>query len=265
MEELLQDSLGPIPWPLAIADGGFRETTKSQLFQCLKPYIESVNGMPHPALNIYDGMVILQQLPSQLENFGQVSDHILTRIAKDQTKVIFFVTDRYVSSSIKSLERETRGSIDSICVRVEWREQKTPKQFRRFLSGSENKTNLVKFLLKDWTSTDKHQPVLQNKVLYFIVEQECYKIQTEEGLLSKIRVDELCSCQEEADTKMFLCAKFAADHGFSNICIHTVDTYVGVLGLYYQTFLPSVHFYLVLLPIRRKKNFSVKNCNLTVT
>ena len=47
-------------------------------------------------------------------------------------------------------------------------------------------------------------------------------------------VPELQSKQEEADTKMFLCAKHAASLGFESVNIITVDSDVAILSLYYQ-------------------------------
>ena len=48
-------------------------------------------------------------------------------------------------------------------------------------------------------------------------------------------VPELQCTQEDADTKMFLCASFAGDLGFPADNIVTVDSDVGILALYYQS------------------------------
>ena len=42
------------------------------------------------------------------------------------------------------------------------------------------------------------------------------------------------SNQEEADTKVFLCASFAAELGYQKVRIVTVDSDIGILALYYQ-------------------------------
>ena len=75
--ELLKYSLGPPAWALATADGGLRKTTKSQLLKCLEPYTRSLNEVPPHSVQIFDGMVILQQLPPERPSFGHISDHIL--------------------------------------------------------------------------------------------------------------------------------------------------------------------------------------------
>ena len=52
-------------------------------------------------------------------------------------------------------------------------------------------------------------------MLFFTVEEECYKLTSCDSKVKKETMYELCSSQEEADTKMFLCAKFALDLGYS--------------------------------------------------
>ena len=47
-------------------------------------------------------------------------------------------------------------------------------------------------------------------------------------------VPDLMSAQQEADTKVFLCARYASSLGFNRVRIATVDSDVGVLSLYYK-------------------------------
>ena len=53
----------------------------------------------------------------------------------------------------------------------------------------------------------------------------------------------LSSEQEEADTKVFLCAQFAFDIGFERAKLVTADTDVAILGMYFQ-FMLNVKIYL---------------------
>ena len=102
--ELLKYSLGPLAWALATADGGLRKTTKSQLLKCLKQCARSLDEVPLRSVQMFDGMLQLQQLPPEIASFGHISDHILHRVTMEQSRIIFFVTDRFVPSSIKSIE-----------------------------------------------------------------------------------------------------------------------------------------------------------------
>ena len=257
IRELLNYSLGPLPWALATADGGLRKTTKSQLLKCLEPYARSLDGVPPQSVQIFDEMVTLQQLPPELASFGHISDHILHQVTMEQSRIIFFVTDRYLPSSIKSIEREVRGNLGTIQVKVERRDQSRPKQFKKFLADGKNTISLVRFLLKHWSSHVKHISRLQDKMFFFTVDEECHELTSCNCKVKKETVGE-----HEADTKMFLCAKFASYLGYSKICFHTVDTDVFVLVMYFQMTITSARFFIVLRAIGRKKVFVISDSTL---
>ncbi|CAC5416826.1 unnamed protein product [Mytilus coruscus] len=58
-------------------------------------------------------------------------------------------------------------------------------------------------------------------------------------LMTSVECTELLSKQEEADTKMFLHAKHAADKGYDSIVIKSSDTDVEVLACYFQNCISS--------------------------
>ena len=62
-------------------------------------------------------------------------------------------------------------------------------------------------------------------------------IQVTEREIIKQRVTELFSSQEEADSKMFLAAKFIGSRSCNNISIKTVNNDVAILSLYYAPML----------------------------
>ena len=70
-------------------------------------------------------------------------------------------------------------------VKVERRDQSRPKQFKNFLSDGKNKINLVRFYLKDFSSHEKHISRLQDKMLFFTVEEKCYKLTLSDGKVKK--------------------------------------------------------------------------------
>ena len=59
---------------------------------------------------------------------------------------------------------------------------------------------------------------------------------------------DISSDQEEADTKMFLFAKYCVLLGASSDCIDTIDTDVLVLSFYYFTHVNN-HFLTLTLPV----------------
>ena len=58
MKEVLSYSLGPVPWSLATAEGAM--TAKSNLLPLLEGAVPPVEQPPSDAVNIIDGMAMLQ-------------------------------------------------------------------------------------------------------------------------------------------------------------------------------------------------------------
>ena len=96
---------------------------------------------------------------------------------------------------------------------------------------------MIKFLINDWSTNDIHAKFLEDKELYVTVEGKGFCISPNSNKLSLALCNRLSSEQEEADTKVFLCAKFAFDIGFERVNIVTVDTDVAILGIYFQSIL----------------------------
>ena len=181
-------------------------------------------------------MVLFRKLPV-LKTFGEVADYVLKKITMGNGRIAFFVTDQYVEYSIKSMEREKRSSGGTMRVDVLRRDQNVPKQFSKFLGSPENKTSLVKILFADWSTHAYHVHRVADKEIFITIEDKAYCISTFQGRMRAVPVEELHCKQEEADTKMLLCASFASTLGVENIKIITVDTDVLVLAIYHQQFI----------------------------
>ena len=93
-------------------------------------------------------MCIIQQLPCGIETFGQLSDFVLKRITTNESAHIFFITDQYWDLSIKSCERNRRAPSDSIRVTASRRDQKIPKQIKKYLSVGANKKELIEIFFE---------------------------------------------------------------------------------------------------------------------
>ena len=124
------------------------KTVKASLFKFLNKSIETVDMVPENTPRIYDGMVLFQKLPPTLVMFGDISDYVLKKIMKDSSRICFFVTDYYLPESVKSLERNARSKIGLLRIGSSRRDQPRPKQFDKFLRLSQNKIDLVSFLIK---------------------------------------------------------------------------------------------------------------------
>ena len=234
MKELISYSLGPIPWSLALPDGGLVKTVKSRLLYALEANVPHLETLPEGTTFIFDGMVILQQLnTSHLDTFGDISDFIFKRISRGNATSIYFVTDQYLEHSVKEMERRQRGSCGVLHIKLERRDQKTPKQFKKYLADPKNKIELVKFLLNDWSHPKRFRDRIRNRVIYVTVEDKCFAIAVVSENICAVEVEMLCSKQEEADTKVFLCSKHAEQYRNENICIVTVDSDIAIYGVYF--------------------------------
>ena len=180
-------------------------------------------------------MVLLRKLPPTLTTFGDVSDYFLKKIVTGTSRVVFLVTDRYLHVSIKSMEREKRLATGCLRIIANRSDQPIPKQLKKYLAEPRNKMDLLKFMITDWSTNNLHAPLLENMELYVTYDDKAYCITSRRGLLTISSVPELESKQEEADTKMFLCASFAASLGFESTTIITVDSDVAILALHYQS------------------------------
>ena len=153
MEEVLSYSLSPVPWSLALPDGGLVKTVKSKLLQVVEQDIPTTDYLPESCAVVNDGMVYIQQVDvTALSTFGDLSEYLLKRILNSSdSKRVYFVTDQYTSNSIKGYERARRALAGKIRIKIERREQKLPNQFKMFLREDDNKVELVQFLFNDWS------------------------------------------------------------------------------------------------------------------
>ena len=63
---------------------------------------------------------------------------------------------------------------------------------------------------------------------------ECHRISTANGQVVSECVPKLGSTQEEADTKIFLHAKYASNDGHESIVVKSSDTDVEVITVHFQ-------------------------------
>ena len=236
MRDLLSFSLGPIPTSLALPDGGLVKTVKSKLLGALESNVPSLEMLPDDIVYIFDGMVLLQQLDAiHHDTFGDMSDFLFNRISNGHSKTIYFVTDQYLPNSVKEMERKRQRACGSINFKLSRREQKIPKQFKKYLRDSCNKIQLLKFLIADWSNTDRFKLKIGNRCIYITVKEKCYAIWVGEHKFRCTEAEELFSNQEEADTKTILCCKHAELLGHRNVCIITVDSDIAIYTIFFAS------------------------------
>lgn len=166
-----------------------------------------------------------------------VMKHLLAVVG--QATRIDFVADQYPDISIKNTERDKRGSKGQLEVDVSSPQQLCPRQWKKFMANGSNKTSLLNFLVAEWTTNSMYVRMIGNRTLFVTHGQMCTRISTQDGnIVSEISAD-LCSNQEEADTRMFLHTSHASRSGHRHIAIRSSDIDVEVLACYYQAIIPS--------------------------
>ena len=75
----------------------------------------------------------------------------------------------------------------------------------------------------------------RGKDVYITIQDQPFCISCSNNAISKVSVRALSSQQEEADTKIFLCAQFTFQLGFERVHVVTIDTEVVVLAVYFQS------------------------------
>ena len=128
------------------------------------------------------------------------------------------IWDVYIPDSVKSTATENRGK--GVRRRVA-AANSIPGNWQEFLRVDENKTEIFNFLAHE---------VVEN----LSTEKEVFSTCGKHVLCSRVHQDfsALAPCfHEEADTRMFLHAKDAAEKGHRRIMLRTVDTDVVVLAV----------------------------------
>ncbi|MES9881053.1 MAG: hypothetical protein ABW185_09250 [Sedimenticola sp.] len=225
MKDVLQHPLGPLPWSLANCDGSPKKTNKAALARHLEKQVSSEELVTSPSATVIDGMALVHKLHGDNNTFQETSEQMLTNAfqsgsSSDRIDVVF---DVYKESSIKQAERDHRGANDGLSFTTIIATHKI-KNWRRLLASSTSKQKLVHFFADDWKEKKAR---LGDKVVYVTDEETCYKISRE----TVEDVEDLKSTHEEADTRLLLHAKHAADAGYSSVTIVADDTDIMVLAL----------------------------------
>ena len=161
-------------------------------------------------------------LPGSAKTFGSYAqifaESILKELRSDTLRRIDVVFDRYFQDTLKSDTLEKKGSGIRISVKAT-----TPicSNWRQFLRVNENKEELFSLLTKQLGDSSVTGKLI---VATSAEDIKCSSILNTETLFP--------SNHEEADTRIFLHAKHAADKGHRLVSIRTVDTDVVVIAIY---------------------------------
>ena len=91
---------------------------------------------------------------------------------------------------------------------------------------------------------------------------KCYCLILAYDTVCEQEIPELSTLLEDADTKVFSCIKYVNESGFNKTVIHTVDTNVVALGLYYLAFI-DCRIFIHLGCGSKKQLLELKNAELS--
>ena len=230
MKEVLSYRLGPIPWALANPDGTLRKTNKAQLSHRLAKDFSPVDTIPSNSACIIDGMAIVQKVMANSTNasFGEASKSIFSAVLREgrANHRIDVVFDIYKDNSIKYAERVRRGS-ESAMSFGKIASGHRLKQWKIFLQSGNNKTQLIDFLVDNWSNDQSLREKLERKELFLTHGEQCLKV-TKDSISD---VQDLHSSQEEADTRILLHAEHCGRSGLAAAVIISPDTDVFILAM----------------------------------
>ena len=101
------------------------------------------------------------------------------------------------------------------------------------MANGSNKTGPLNFLAREWSENVVYAGKIKEHTLFVTHGDNCTKLSASDGTITACTVLELCSSQEEADTRMLLHANHASQNGH-HIAIRSSDTDLEVLACYYQ-------------------------------
>lgn len=230
LKELMTFPLTPVPYSLATPDGYFAKTDKSKGFQfltkeCANANVPSVNE----TLTVLDGNACFHYLKEVPSNFSQICAKIFTMLGNNGDVV--FSTDQYFPDSVKSMERRRRGCGEKLVLKGE--ATKKPADWKSFLANDENKIQLIRLLLKVWSS-HQYAPKLQGRQLIFICEEKAFLITSTDGKkTTKVEIPSLCSTQEETDSRIILYLNYARDKEYKFVRVKSPDSDIFFILLHY--------------------------------
>ena len=170
-------------------------------------------------------------------NFSEIALSIMSslcNISCPQPDRIDFVVDTYSTTSIKNIERQRRSKNQGRRVKISTGTQKAPPDWNNYMSNIDNKNDLPEFLLSQWSQDPKCAELLKDSTLFVTHGTKCHQIQNGPNSFHTSEVTMLHYMAEEADTRLILHAKHAAETGSNSVVIRSSDTDVVVLAVYFQ-------------------------------
>jgi hypothetical protein len=234
LKEVLSYELSVVPFALAHSDGMLRKSAKSVLMSELEKDISSILRLApsqQTTAVMFDGMALVQMLKTgNTSTFGDLAKKhfdIITSGLGNGCNRVDVVFDQYRTTSIKSEERERRGTSSAIEVKIYGQTTPIPKQWPKYISNVQNKVSLCAFLSSCWIDLGMEKLVDDQQLILAGGFRDGERAVVVTGGQSEC-IEALTSDHEEADTRLLLHAKHAAE-SVERIIIQSPDTDVAVM------------------------------------
>ena len=231
LADLMKYPLTPVPFSIGTADGGFAKTDKSKGLKYLLDDTDTMTVPPQDktVLLIEDGNALFHSIKEIPANFKQISEKLFNMTS--QKVDVIFSTDMYKEDSVKSMERNRRGSSEKLLLQGE--NTKKPADWKAFLTNEDNKKQLVQVLLSAWAN-DVYATKLQGRKVTLICEGDAYCYTSDDGIKTQRTVlPGLKSTQEETDTRVVLYCLYAQEQGYKIVQVRTPDSDIFFILLHY--------------------------------
>ena len=205
------------------------KSPKSALMNHLESRI-ATNPPSSIDVQVIDAAFFLHLCSDLPQTFDGVARVILKKVLQSDGKIIHFVSDKWITPSIKDSERSGREASSGSAANfgIIGGKQTRPSNWIAALRCNNFKSALIKFLISSWKN-DSYSSMFEGKVLYANVEDTCYSFRS---VLDKVvRKEELTlySTHEEADSRMFF--HVSSVQAPANVVVRTCDTDCLVIGI----------------------------------
>ena len=158
--------LTTIPSCLGTPDGFLNKTNKAIGMKLITKDMED-NTPPasEKTLLVIDGNAIYHSMTEIPDTLKGACEKVYQCIPK--TSDVIFSTDMYTKHSVKSLERERRGSGEKLLVKGP--AIKRPANWKGFLSNDDNKQQFTDILLQVWSDDSFASSLGNRKVCVFLL------------------------------------------------------------------------------------------------
>ena len=149
--------LTPVPYSLATSDNFMTKTDKSAALHHLTKNTESIIDAPsdEDTLTIIDGNAVFHSITQVHTTFRQICVKVLEMMPKKSSFV--FSTDMYLDGSIKSMERQRRGTGEKINLSCLEKPQRDPEIGLDFCQTTRTKPRWSRSFFRSGAATAKHQ------------------------------------------------------------------------------------------------------------